>query len=246
MLSSIVTAALAFQASPLRTAGVSRSGASTMLASALVEDVAATYGSVRVEGTTLKTWDIGASTTERVQLSLKSEGRPVNSNIELWHTPSYIPARFNLYTENGKTMPINAVIETPKHPKTIAVFNTGAEVFPFEATVANTGLGKAVESIPADAESEHVQGGQIKSYTFGAEVNSVGIYLKTVEKNMKAMIEVTQGPNQVKQYIELYSSVGYKNPFYAVLQLPGDINTVRVINQNTVEFPFDAYMLPME
>ena len=63
---------------------------------------------------------------------------------------------------------------------------------------------------------------------------------------MKALIEVTQGPNQVKQLIELYASVGYKNPFYAVIQTPGAYNAIRVINKNTVEFPFDAWVLPYE
>ena len=55
---------------------------------------------------------------------------------------------------------------------------------------------------------------------------------------------VTQGPNQVKQLIELYASVGKKNPFYTVIQTPGSTSTLRVINQNTVEFPFKAWVLP--
>ena len=63
---------------------------------------------------------------------------------------------------------------------------------------------------------------------------------------MKAKIELTQGPNQVKQVIELYASVGYKNPFYAVIATPGAVSTVRVINENTVEFPLDAWVLPYE
>ena len=63
---------------------------------------------------------------------------------------------------------------------------------------------------------------------------------------MKAKIELTQGPNQVKQVIELYASSGYKNPFYAVIATPGSNSALRVINQNNVEFPFDAYVLPYE
>ena len=73
--------------------------------------------------------------------------------------------------------------------------------------------------------------------------------LRTVglgERNMKAKIELTQGPNQVKQYFEIYCSSGYKNPFYAVIQTPDPVSTIRVINQNTVEFPFDAWVVPYE
>ena len=30
------------------------------------------------------------------------------------------------------------------------------------------------------------------------------------------------------------------------MQTPGSANTIRVINQNNVEFPFDAWVLPYE
>jgi hypothetical protein len=180
-----------------------------------------------------------------VQLSLRSSGRPIDANVELWHTPSYIPTKFRIYTENGESRPVDAIIETPKHPKTVAVYNTGSLEFPFDATVANTGLAKAYDSL-SDVDGALVQGGQITSYTFPPEVESVQVLLKTNERNMKALIELTQGPNQVKQFIEVYASVGYKNPFYCVIQTPGSNNAIRIINQNTVEFPFDAWVLPYE
>lgn len=211
----------------------------------LAEDIWTNSPSVKVQGNTLKTWDIGEETTQRVQLSIRSEGRPLDTNVELWHTPSYIPTKFRCYTEDGNLRPIHAVIETPKHPKTVAVFNTGSMEFPFDATVANTGLDSAYSSL-SQAIPEKVQGGKITSYAFGPEVESVQILLKTVERNMKVKIELTQGPNQVKQIFELYASSGYKNPFYAVIQTPGSANSIRVINQNTVEFPIDAWVLPYE
>lgn len=198
---------------------------------------------VKVQGSTLKTWDIGEETTQRVQLSIRSEGRPIDANVELWHTPSYIPTKFRIYTEDGESRPVDAIIETPKHPKTVAVYNTGSLEFPFDATVANTGLAKAYESL-ADVDGALVQGGQITSYTFPPEVESVQVLLKTNERNMKALIELTRGPNQVKQFIEVYASVGYKNPFYCVIQTPGSNNAIRIVNQNTVEFPLDAWVLP--
>merc|ERR1712083_182832 len=94
---------------------------------------------VRIQGNTLKTWDIGDESTERVQLSLKSQGRPVDANIELWHTPSYIPTKFRVYTEDGLLRPVHAIIETPKHPKTVAIYNVASTDFPLDASVANTG-----------------------------------------------------------------------------------------------------------
>jgi len=217
------------------------------LAGPLAEDIWTKSPTVRVEGNTLKTWNLASESTQRVQLSLRSEGRPINTNVELWQTPSYIPTHFKIYTEDGRARPVHAVIETPFSPKTVAVFNTGSATFPFEANVADTGLGKAYDEAFGDVTPELVQGaGSLKSYTFGPEVKSVAVLLKTVEKNMKAKIELTQGPNQVKQVIELYASKGYKNPFYCVIQTPGSENALRIINQNTVEFPFDAYVVPDE
>jgi hypothetical protein len=215
---------------------------------ALADDIWDKSPSVKIQGDTLKTWDIGEETTERVQVSIRSSGRPVDTEIQLWHTPAYVPTKMHIYTENGVTRPINTIIETPKHPKTVAVYNTGSGEFPFDANVAKTGLDKAYASLQS-VPSEMLQGGSLKSYEFGAEVDSVQVLLMSGElggRNMKCKIEVTQGPNQVKQYIEMYASSGYKSPFYAVLATPGSINTVRVINQNDVEFPFDAWVLPYE
>lgn len=219
--------------------------ASISMASPLAEDIFKTSPAVKVQGETLKTWDIHETTTERVELAIRSDNRPIHANIELWQTPSYIPIKFRVYTEDGVLRPFNAVLETPIHPKTVAVYNTGSIEFPFDANVANTGLDKAYASL-SDVQPELVQGGKISSYTFGSEVESVQVLLKTDSRNMKALIELTQGPNQVKQFVELYASSGYKNPFFCVIQTPGTNNAIRVINQNPVEFPFDAWVLPYE
>ena len=201
---------------------------------------------LRIEGNQLRTWDIGAKTTERVQVSIRSAGRPIDTCVELWHTPSYIPMWCKVSCEDGSTHPFHTIIETPKHPKTVAVFNTEAIEFPLEASVADTGLGRACESLTVGEKPTLVQGGEITSYTFGPEVESVRVLLKNNERNMRALIELTQGPNDDDQTIELYASDGHIHPFYTIIQTPGGQNTLRIVNQNTVEFPFDAYVQPHE
>jgi hypothetical protein len=131
--------ALAIRSTPARPAVAGR--AALLMAepaSIVVEDIWQSSPSAmkNIQGDTLKTWDIGEQTTERVQLSIRSYGRPINSNVELWHTPSYIPTHFRVYSEDGKTRPITAIIETPKHPKTVAVYNKASIDFPFDATGA--------------------------------------------------------------------------------------------------------------
>lgn len=230
-----------------------RSRSPSMNANPIADDIWQQSPSVRVQGDTLKTWDIGEESTQRVQLSIKSEGRPVDADIHLWHTPAYIPTKFRIYTEDGAERPIDVVIETPKSPKTVAVYNKASVDFPFDCTVANTGLGKAydfVKDIPGDRMGERIQGGRITSWTFGKEVEAVQVFLKpegtSGDRNMKATIELTRGPNQVKQRVDLYASVGYKNPFYITIRTPGSNNAIRILNTNTVEFPFNAWVTPYE
>ena len=127
----------------------------TRMASPITDDVWSMAPPQRVQGDTLKTWDLADERTERVQLSIKSEGRPIEGKIELWQTPSYTPTEFRVYTEDGKLRPVNAVIETPLSPKTVAVFNKANVDFPFDATVVQTGLGKAYDSL-SDVESPHL------------------------------------------------------------------------------------------
>lgn len=203
--------------------------------------------SVRVQGETLKTWVVEEIPTQRVQVSIRSSGRPVECNVEYWHTPSYTPTHFKCYSEDGLTRPIHAIVETPKHPKTIALRNTGPMVFPFQAQVKHTGLESAYACFSAlKLKPESIQGGKTVYFPLDGEVDSVQVLLKTPDRNMKAKIEITVGPNQVKQTFELYASSGYKNPFYAIIQTPGEGCTLRLINENSVEFPFDAWVLPYQ
>lgn len=205
----------------------------------------------RVQGDTLKTWDFPNPDTSRVQVGARgSVGRPVTSRIEYWHTPSYIPFQVTAYTEDGLDRPIDCIIETPKHPKSIAMYNTASQQMPFDAAIYDTGMVSPYDAVATkgsgEVTCEIVQGGgMVKYYTFGNDVDSIAVYIRSPEYNMKAKLELTTGPNSVRQTYEVYCSSGYKTPFYAVLQTPGDSpHTLRVINQNSVEFPFDIYVMP--
>jgi hypothetical protein len=245
------------QRAPLRRASPRYASPLAEGSSGSIDSLFSATSPVRIEGNSLKTWDLGDEATERVQLSIRScGGRPLFADVELWHTPSYIPTRFSVSCEDGHAQPFHTIIETPKHPKTVAVFNTGQDddgnaavhEFPIEASLEPSRLGKAFETAFADEVPAMVQGGQVMSYIFAPDVDSIQVLLKTDDlgkRNMKAMIELTQGPDDTNTIVELYASDGYKNPFYAVLQTPGGA-TLRIINQNDVEFPFDAFVLPYE
>jgi len=247
MLSFLTNGAVAYSLGPTATPrciGARCSAPTAVLTEPLTDEIWKLAPSVRVQGSTLKTWDVGDPSIERVQLAIKSEGRPIDTDVQLWTTPDYVPTKFRIYTENGALRPVHAIIETPVSPKTVAVYNKASIEFPFDATVAKTGLEKAYYALQSEPYELVQGGGSVKAYTFPAEVQSVQVLLKTDERNMKAKIELTQGPNEIKQVIDLYASKGYKNPFYCVIQTPGAVNTIRIINGNTVEFPFDAWCVP--
>ena len=209
-------------------------------------------GRTRIQGDTLRTFDFPDVNTQRVQVGARgSSGRPMHSRIEYWHTPSYIPFQVTAYSEDGDLRPIDCVIETPKHPKTLGFFNTASQQMPIDAAIHDTRMISPYDAVAKEPDAAHCDvvqgGGMIKYYNFDANVESIQVYIRSPQYNMKAKLEITTGPNSVRQTYEIYCSSGYKTPFYTVIQTPGDEPcTLRVINQNSVEFPFDAYVLPYQ
>jgi len=85
----------------------------------------------RVEGKTRKTWKFNDLTKDRVQVALTSEGRPVNSDIQLWLGPDWTPFSMKAYSEDGKARPVQTLIGTRNKAAMIEVRNVGEYEFPF-------------------------------------------------------------------------------------------------------------------
>lgn len=192
-----------------------------------------------VQGGSLKTWTYASPAVERVQVSLKTEGRPLDADIDLWQGPDNTPCKMRVYVEDGNLREFNAVIECPRGPNTVAVRNIGHLEFPMEASVtANDVDGSAADL--ESAPSRIIQGGALQTYPFDPTVESVQIMLQTDGRPLNSRIELLQGPNNNKQVMEVYTENGEERPFYAIIDTPGSGNVIRVVNTAPVEFPLRA------
>ena len=173
-----------------------------------------------------------------MQVVLTTEGRPLDADIDLWHGPDNTPNKMRVYVEDGSKRPFHAVIETPRGPNTVAVRNIGQLEFPMSAQVMPNPEDNAFNA--RGMEGRVIQGGALKTFPFDPEVDSVQLLLKTDGRPLNARIELLQGPNNIKQVMELYIEDGMDRPFYAIIKTPGSGNVVRIVNTSTMEFPLTA------
>jgi len=196
---------------------------------------------ITVQGGSLKTWAFNSHAVERVQVVLKTEGRPLDADVELWAGPDNTPHKIRVYVENGASRPFSTVMETPRGPNTIAIRNIGQMEFPMAAQVeAVSAAGPLDGGMRPSNGPMTIQGGALRTYPFDPVVDSVQVLLRSDGRPLNARIELLQGPNNNKQVIELYTDNGLDRPFFAILETPGSGNVVRIVNSATVEFPLTA------
>lgn len=212
-----------------------------------VRDIWDTLSPQIVQGDTLRTWSFPDAAIDRLQVHMKTEGRPLNANVELWQGPDNTPQTMGIFLEDGAQRPFAAVVLTPRGSNAIALRNTSPQEFPLSACVeadnGSSGLGAMIQSL-SDREGRIVQGGSIWTTPFAPSVASVQVLLKTDGRPMTARIELLQGPNNIKQSIDLYSEDGQERPFFAVIQSPETGNVVRIVNTATIEYPLVACVEP--
>lgn len=201
---------------------------------------------VRCEGQSRKTFDFRDKSREVVQLGMDSEGRPVSAEIELWIGPNYTPFKVKAFSENGLQYPIQSLIGTRSKMAQVEVRNIAPMELTFSAacSYASPALAEMRRRIPETEKAVTVQGaGAIYSVPLTAGGNRARVYITTDNRNLNARIELLNGPNNVKQKFDVYTSNGELNSFYIVFETPERTPyTIRILNQAKVEFPAYAYV----
>jgi len=197
-----------------------------------------------VQGKSLKTWSYRSSVVDHVQVVLSTDGRPLDADVQLWQGPDNTPCKMRVYSEDGSIRPFSAVIATPDYGEsTVAVRNVGESVFPLAAHVSASEVDEPVADF-RDTSVIVQGGGALRTYEFNTPVESVEVTLKTDGRPLNARIELLEGPNNVKQVIELYTEDGLERPFFAIIDTKGMGNVVRVVNTAPIEFPMFASVEP--
>lgn len=200
---------------------------------------------ITVQGGSLRTCSFDEA-VNRVSVFLKTIGRPLNANVDLWQGPDNSPQKMSVYLEDGELRPFRAIVESPGSSNAIAIRNTGQMEFPLTAGLEcdMSGGSSPSEILFSSSDSRIVQGGAVYTTPFPPNVQSVHIALRSDGRPLNARVELLQGPNNNKQVMEIYTEDGQERPFYAVIDTPGSGNVVRIVNTATVEFPLTASAEP--
>ena len=206
--------------------------------------------SMVVQGGSRCTWSAEEEWHEQVQIVLSTQGHTLDAEIELWYGPdNSIPCTMRVYAEDGHVRPVSAVIETPGDENTVAIRNIGLSEFPITADliteIVDTPSANTRELADSTYDSTTVEGGELRTYPFeDPSIDSVQVYITTDGLPLNARIELLQGPDDIKQIIELYTEDGLDRPFFCLINTPGAGNVVRVVNTAAVEYPMTVSVVP--
>ena len=203
----------------------------------LTKDLFEEVDQIIVQGGSLRTCSFDEE-INRVTVLLKTEGRPLTANVDLWQGPDNTPQKMTVYLEDGSKRPFRGIVECPGSSNAVSIRNTAQLEYPLTAGLdVSTG---ELDSSNISFDYRIVQGGAVYTTPFAPEVQSIYVSLKTELRPLNARVELLQGPNNIKQVMEIYTEDGQDRPFNIIIDTPGDGNVIRIVNTATVEFPLSA------
>ena len=111
MVQAVVVSALAWAGAPVLRHG--RLPDMRLASSPIMQHHVPRDAFVTVDGGSLVTWQCTSQKVEEVQMVLKTGGRPLDADVEVWNGPGNSPCRMRVYVEDGLLRPFSAVLATP-------------------------------------------------------------------------------------------------------------------------------------
>ena len=171
----------------------------------------------------------------------------------MWQGPDNVPQKVAVYCEDGRARPFRCFLATPYVGNSISIRNTNTLEYPLQAILEGGKVGmddpetKEKMQRLQEKKPKICQGGATLTERFQPECQSVQVFLQSEGRPLQCRIELIQGPNNVKQVMEVYTEEGSVRPFYAIIETPGyGTGVVRIINTSTMEFPFTATVEPWD
>lgn len=198
---------------------------------------------------------------DRVQMLLKTNGRPLKARVELWCGPIRRTHFCDLDLMNGEQTQFRSCLKfkavDSAGPQTLQINTKEADAFPVQ--VALDVFASAERSETHMERFEHIWETATKIYSQGdGSIRNVQIadHVKSVQllvwskdvgkKSFKANIELLQGPNNKRQYYEMQCGGG-SQPYHAILETPGSGWTLRLTNKKTIhDGSFEFVVVPYE
>ena len=133
-------------------------------------------------------WTCSSEHTGEIQIVLRTDGIPMDADIQMWNSPDSTPCRMRIYTENGATQHSLTTIQTPNNPYRIAIRNIGRLKDPIHASIF--AYKKPYIEPDADKCNVIVQGGTFKAYDFNKCIDNIQVLLQTDGLPLNARIEM--------------------------------------------------------
>tara|TARA_B110000046_G_scaffold156034_1_gene166639 strand:- start:548 stop:1231 length:684 start_codon:yes stop_codon:yes gene_type:complete len=164
-----------------------------------------------------------------LQVALRSsDARPFDANVELWDDLGGIPFKMRILNDDAGR-PLNMIVDSPPGSRALAVHNAGYGPFDFPIIAS---VFKKKRGAPASRRDPTtiMQGGALRAYSYGSDAQRVQVRLTTGGMPLNARLELTQGPNNKKQVIEVYTEDGHARPFLCAFCVDCASGVLRVVN----------------
>jgi hypothetical protein len=196
-----------------------------------------------IHGGTRRTWHSSDpySQTSEVWLHSERPRSPLYADVSFRNGPHNTPRKMRVYSEDGYLRPLKAYFTNPKggsraYSNMVDVMNTASMEFPISATVSQSrDFSTGGQSFQGEMNWKNVQGNSLRSYAIDATTKTVKVNLESDGLPLMAIIEVLEGPGDVRQLIEVQSDDG--SPWEGVVSIPGFGASVIVRNVGPLEFP---------